>query len=206
MNEHTVAIVVIAGRNRTDPPFELVLLGELDDYGDAQDWVIKLARLHCDKVDFADDAVHSGTLVGHDFEVCAKVVEVEHAEVPLEVVRVVPFDHGVFNHADAAQVAMDLHDFVRVQVMPIFVVIQDCLSRGLRQLGNEPFDARYVQKALHAEEIYSDLYHITFAHLSDGLDQWTLLDLLQWVLSLLVGSVGLVERRLLLGLVPMYPH
>ena len=69
------------------------------------------------------------------------MVEVEHAEVPLEVVRVVPFDHGVFNHADAAQVAMDLHDLVRVQVMTVFVVVQDCLSCGLRQLGHEPFDA-----------------------------------------------------------------
>ena len=69
MNEHAVAIVVVAGRDRTDPPFKLVLLGELDDYGDAQDRVIELARLYCDEVDFADDAVHSGTLVRHDFEV-----------------------------------------------------------------------------------------------------------------------------------------
>ena len=90
--------------------------------------------------------------------------------------------------------------------MTVFVVIQDCLSGRLSQLGDKPFDAVNVKKALHAEEVYSYLNHITFANLRNRLDQGTLLYPFQWILGLLVGGVGLVERRLLLGLVPMYPH
>ena len=51
------------------------------------------------------------------------MIEVEHAELPLEVGSVIPLNDRVFNHADAAQIAVDLHDSIRVLVMAILVVI-----------------------------------------------------------------------------------
>ena len=50
------------------------------------------------------------------------MVEGEYFGLLLEVATVIPFDHRVFHFADAAQVAMYLHDLVRVLLMMVFIV------------------------------------------------------------------------------------
>lgn len=113
----------------------------LDHDRDAQDRIVKPARLLCLQVDLADDAVHACALVRDDLEVGAQVVEIEHVELALKVGRIVPLDHRVFNHADAAQVTVNLHYSVRVLVVSVLVVVQDCFSCRLADLRDEPLDA-----------------------------------------------------------------
>ena len=89
----------------------------------------------------------------------------EDAKLALEVRCIVPLDNGVFNHANTAQIAMDLHDAVRMLVMPVFVVVEHGFSCRLAYLWNEPLHTLNVDQALHAEEIDCYFNYVTLTHL-----------------------------------------
>ena len=69
------------------------------------------------------------------------MIEVQFSELALKVVSLVPLDHRVFNLTDATQIAVNLHNPVRVLMVPIFVVVENCFLSRLAKLRYEPLDA-----------------------------------------------------------------
>ena len=69
-----------------------------------------------------------------------QMVETETLELALEVICLVPFDYRVFNFAYTTKVAVNLHNAIRVLVMPILVVVEDCLFCRNGQLGHKPLN------------------------------------------------------------------
>ena len=129
----------------------------------------------------ADEAFHARALIRYDLKVGAERVNFEDAELALEVSCVVPLDDGVLHHANAAQVAMDLHYTVRMQMMPVFIVVEHGLSCRLTYLRYEPLKALNIDQSLHAEEIDRDFNYVTLTHLHYRLNQRSLLDAFELV-------------------------
>lgn len=209
MHEHTLAIVVVAGRDHARSRLELrsVLDRQLDDDWHAKDRIIKSANLACEQVNLADETLDSGALVGNDFEVRAEGVDVEHVELALEVLRIVPLDHGVLHHADSAQIAVDLHDSVWMQVVPVLVVVEYSFASRLAHLGTEPLDALEVDQSLHAKEVHRNFNDIALANLHNRLNQWSLLyATLNLTRPAQVVTVTFIKWRLVLSLVAVYPN
>ena len=165
MHEHAFSVIVVAcGYNALPLLFHVVHRWFYNDR-DAQDWIVKPSRFDRHQVQLADEPFNASTLIRHDLKVGAERVNFEDAELALKVGRVVPLDDRVLHHANTAQVAMDLHDAVRMLMMPVFIVVEYGFSRRLTDLRNEPLEALNINQSLHAEEIDCDFNDVTLTHL-----------------------------------------
>lgn len=121
------------------------------------------------------------------------MLQIEHFKLALEIVGFVPLDDGVFDLANAAQVAVNLHNAIWILMVSVLVVVEHCLLRGLTQLRHEPLYTVDVKHALHAEEVDSDFDDVALTDLHDWLDQGPLLDSLNLISSLEKPSAVILD-------------
>ena len=84
--------------------------------------------------------------------------------------RFIPFNDRILDLADTAQIAVNLHNLIRILVVDVLVVRQDSLFWRLEQVWREPFDRIDVQQPLHAVEVYSNFDRVFLADLCDWLN------------------------------------
>ena len=68
------------------------------------------------------------------------MVEGEDLGLLLEVTTVVPLDYRVFDFANPTQVTVDLHYLVRMLLVVVLIIRENCLLGRLLEVGLEPFD------------------------------------------------------------------
>ena len=84
--------------------------------------VVYIARHVCLKVNLVNHSICSCTLWALDFEVWFQMFEGKYFRLVLKVSAIIPFDYRIFYLTNSTQVAMNLHNLVRVLLMMIFVV------------------------------------------------------------------------------------
>ena len=192
VHEHAFPVIVVAGRYDALALLFLVVRRWFYDDRDTQNWIVKPSRFDRHQVQLADETFHARALIRYDLKVGAERVNFEDAKLALEVGCVVPLYDRVLHHANATQVAMDLHDAVRMLMMPVFIVVEHGLSCRLTDLWYEPLQALNIYQSLHAEEIDRDFNYVTLTHLHYRLNQRSLLNALELVCAAHVVEIALV--------------
>ena len=192
VHKYAFPVIVVAGGYDTLTLLFHVVRRCFYDDRDTQNWIVKPSRFDRHQVQLADEAFHTSALIRYDPKVGAERINLEDAKLALEVGCVVPLDDGVFHHANATQVAMDLHDAVRMLMMPVFIVVEHGLSCRLTDLRYEPLQALNIDQSLHAEEIDRNFNYVTLTYLHYRLNQWSLLDALELVFAAHVVYIALV--------------
>ena len=124
-----------------------------------------------------DESIYAGTIEANYAEISFQFIDCFHKGLIwltlLVITMVVPLDYRVFNFANTAQIAVDLHNLVLVLMMVILIICQDGLLGWNAHPGREPINTTEVKNSLHVEVVYSKFNCISFAYRRNWLDIWT---------------------------------
>ena len=73
------------------------------------------------------------------------MIKRENFILVLEVAAIIPLYYRVLNLADAAEITVDLHDLVRMQLVMVLIICQHSLLGWLRESRFKPFDRVQVK-------------------------------------------------------------